>query len=273
MGKGSGGGGNTTTVQRSDPWGGVQGYLTDLYQSAQRQYRSSQPSYYPGASYTPYAPQTNLALDLTEQRALAGSPLLNAAQNQLGQTLSGDWLTANPYLGSAMNSLAQSIRPQMDATFESSGRYGSGAHANAFASALADAGGKMAYQNYADERANMVRGLALAPGLAQADYGDLQQLANVGAAHQATADAKLADGIARWNFAQMTPADKLAQYAALLQGGISAGGVTTTQQKTSSNPINTIANIAANGLGLLSGGGSGGAADWGLLALNALTLL
>ena len=46
----SGGGGNTTTVQKSDPPAYLQPFLTDIAQTA---YRNSQtpPAYYPGATF------------------------------------------------------------------------------------------------------------------------------------------------------------------------------------------------------------------------------
>jgi hypothetical protein len=61
------------------------------------------------------------------------------------------------------------------------------------------------------------------------------------------AQALINDQVARWNFEQQTPADKLRQYAALVQGNF--GGTTATTQ-----PYSSGAGILG---GIASGAGTG----------------
>ena len=79
-----GGGGQQTTS--TTPWAGQQPYLTDLFANAQNLFRQGWgQQYYPGQTVAGFAPQTEMALDLTTQRALAGSP----QQQAMGQYLTG----------------------------------------------------------------------------------------------------------------------------------------------------------------------------------------
>lgn len=50
---GSGGGGNSTTVQKADPWSGVQPYLQQLYSQAGGLAQSGGPQVYQGETYAP----------------------------------------------------------------------------------------------------------------------------------------------------------------------------------------------------------------------------
>src|SRR3990167_11416611 len=77
-----------TTTQKSDPWSGQQPYLTDLYRTAQGIFGGQGPQYYPGQTVSPFSAQQDMALQLIQGRALAGSPLHDAAQNQ-GQSRRG----------------------------------------------------------------------------------------------------------------------------------------------------------------------------------------
>lgn len=52
----SGGGGSSTTVQKADPWSGVQPYLLQAYQDASQLYSGSSPQYYPGQEIAGFNP-------------------------------------------------------------------------------------------------------------------------------------------------------------------------------------------------------------------------
>ena len=90
------GGGGGQTVQSTDPWAGQQPYLTDMFANAQNLFRQGYgQEYYPGQTVAPFAPQQQMAFDLTTQRALAGSP----QQAGMGQYLNRAFAqpTMNPY--------------------------------------------------------------------------------------------------------------------------------------------------------------------------------
>jgi hypothetical protein len=248
----SGGGGTTSTssVQNASPWSAQQPYLRDVFREAQRLYFGANPQtvngmqfpdpnagpqYFPGSTVAPLAPETGQALQLETQRALAGSPLLTAAQDETSKTLAGTYLSAgNPYLSQLVQGLDNTIRPQVDSRFIGSGRYGSPAYAAATASALANAVAPYAFQNYSTERANMERAATAAPDLANQDYTNIAALADVGAQRQAQSQGQLTDQVNRWNFNQNADAARLAQYLQMIQGNY--GGTTTSSQNVAQQP-------------------------------------
>lgn len=242
--------GTTTTVQQNDPWSGQVPYLKEAFSEAQRLYREPGPSYYPGQTVASFSPETEYALNAQAARAMAGSPYQQAAGQQLMNTLGGQYLSAgNPYFSGMVGRIANEVRPRLDSQFASSGRYASGAHQEAAARALADATASLAYQNYADERGAMHQAMALAPQLAQLDYGDIGQLAAVGQTREQMQQALMNDQIARYNFAQQLPSNKLAQYMNLIQGNY--GGTETVTQPYTRSIGGALLEGAGAGLGLM----------------------
>jgi hypothetical protein len=255
-----------TTVQKTEPWSQQIPYLVGdskkgiagIFPEANRLYQAAGPLYYPGQTVAAFSPERAAALEAQAARARSGSPLTAAGSAELGRTLGGAYLNGNPHLQSAIDAAAHgltrnyrgAVAPGIDSAFSRSGRYGSGAHLAVheaaqqnLAAQLGDIAGNLGYQNYAAERANMLNALSAAPAYAQADYADIAQLDAVGRAREAMAQALINDQVARWNFEQQMPADKLRQYAALIQGNF--GNTTSTTQPYSA------------GSGILGGAGAG----------------
>lgn len=247
------GGGTTQVVQSNQqPWSTQQPFLATGFNEAQNLYNRGPYQFYPNSTVVPFSGQTESALGGIEARARAGSPLLPQAQGELSKTLNGDYLSAgNPAFGAMMDRIRSEITPSIDAKFAGSGRYGSGAHSAALSSALADTGGQLAFQNYGDERNRMAQAMGLAPGLAQADYMDNAQLANVGAAREAKAGENLSDQIQRFNFEQSAPDEALRRFMTLVAGGQYGG----QNVQTSSNNQGTGFGDVAGGLFSLAGSG------------------
>jgi hypothetical protein len=221
-------------------------YLSDIFRQAQAM--STTPvTYYPGPTYATPSSETQRALDLQRDRALAGSPLSAAASSLAASTLAGDYLRGgNPYLTAAIGRAADAIRPTIDAQFAGAGRYGSGAYARALAGALSDTAGDLAFRNYDQERQNQLAAMSAAPQLAAEDYRDIARLAEVGAARDDQAQQQIDDARARYDFTQMEPWERLARYAQLVNGNY--GGTTTVTMPTQRRSI---------GQDLLSGASTG----------------
>ncbi len=278
--------GGTKTVTQStsqQPWGPQQPYLTEAFGEAQRLYREPGPEYFPGSTVVPFSPQTEQALQMSEQMALQGSPIQQAgAQNYLN-TLQGDYLSGSPFFEGAFESqvrpmvqqFTQEALPGLQSSFSAGGMRGSSAEQlaagramDAYTRALSDTGGELAYRNYADERQRQAQFAQGAPAYAMTRFQDPQQLANVGAAREDLAQAQLADEVNRFNFNQNVQREKLADYLGLISGGYGGEG-------TSTQPY--FRNIGAS---LLGGGlagaklgpalGLGGGAGAGLGALLSL---
>lgn len=270
-------GGTQTTVQKTEPWSGQIPYLlgdekkgiAGLFPEANRLYQSAGPLYYQGQTVAGFAPEREQALQAQAARARSGSPLTALGAAELGRTLGGEYLNANPYLPAVIDAASRgvsrnyqdAVAPGIDSSFSLAGRYGSGAHLSAhdaaqrnLAAQLGDIAGNLAYQGYGAERANMLNALNAVPGYAQADYADIAQLDAAGRAREAMAQALLNDQVARWNFEQQMPADKLRQYAGLIQGNY--GGTQTTTA-----PYSSGAGILG---GATAGAGAGAAfGPWG----------
>jgi hypothetical protein len=244
---GGGGGKSPTQTSTNEPWAGQKDALQFGFGEARKVYDSGAPQYFPGQTLAGIDPAQTAALDATEQRAMAGSPLTGAAQGQAFDTLGGAYLGAgNPYFSAMADRVGDQVTKQMNSTFGGAGRFGSGAHANALASGLSDAIGGLAYQNYGQERQNMLGAMSAAPGLAEADYADLAHLGQVGDARRALEQGQIDDDLARYNYEQNLPWQRLANYQQMIQGNY--GGTNTTTQSTQRGSL---------GAGLIGGGLAG----------------
>jgi len=288
---GSLGGGSSqpsgTVVQKTDtsPWAPQQDYLKTGFSEAQKLYDSQTPEYYAGNTVNPLADQTQTALDLQQARAEAGSPLTTAAQDQALNILRGDFMGSNPYLQNAIDAASagtvrnyqNAIAPGIDSNFEKAGRYGSGAYQDLHGQAqqnLGDTLGNMAsgmsYQNYNQGMQNMQSMIGQADALSQADYNDIAQLARVGSVYEGQSDAELQADIARHNFEQQKPYEKLGNFMGMVGGGYGTQGSTSTPYFN-----NRGANVLSGALGGLGaaaklGGSMSNPWTWGMGALGGL---
>lgn len=252
-GGGGGGGGKSKTEQGIDP--AIKPYITYGLGEAQKLYQSSTPQYYGGQTYISPSAQTQAAFTAAQNRAMAGSPLLPAAQRQQQDVISGAYLQNNPYFNSAMRGASQAAqqnyfdaiaKAQSDASM--AGRYGSGASADiqnraatTLANTLANKYGELAYTNYAAERARQEAAAAGAPAMAAADYQDINQLLQVGQGMEDYQQRALDADIARFNFQQNLPYAKLSNYLAAAYGAPS-GTVTQTQSQSGGKIVCTMMN-------------------------------
>jgi len=266
-----------TVTQTTDtaPWDAQQTYLKDIFKEAQNLYKQEgTPSYYPESTVVGFSPETQQALTMTQERALSGSPLQEAAGQQMMGTVQGDYLGGSPYLQQAVSSAIQPVvdqfsqvaAPGIDSQFERAGRMGSGAYAGArnraedtLARNLTNMAGSMAYQNYGDERGRQMSATQQAPAFAQTDYQDAQRLAGVGASREAQEQAVLQDQINRFNYQQNLPSQKLAQYSGLVSGGFGSSQQQSTPVYT--NPAAGFLSGALGGAAL--GAKTGLGAGWG----------
>lgn len=184
MGGDSGGNTKTTNI----PWGGVQPYLQDYFQRASDLSNNPyQP--YTGQRISGFSPEQEQGLQMTTERALNGSPVMNAAQGNLQSTLEGDYL--NPATNPVWQPMAQSITDayqtgigaQTDAAAARAGAFGSsgyGEQVQANQRTLGDTLASAAGSLYNNERTNQMRAAMFAPQMAEADYRDAQALLGVG---------------------------------------------------------------------------------------------
>jgi hypothetical protein len=223
----AGGGGGTNTVTRTELDPTMRPYVQYGLSEAQRLYQTPNvPQYYPGQTYIGPSAQTTAALQAAQTRAMRGNPLVPAAQQQLQQTIQGEYLGANPFLAAALQPGFEAAQRQYESAtnqalsnFSRAGRFGSGAMRGAltnvggeFARALTGAAGQLGYANYADERTRQQAALQAAPAMAAQDYADIQRLSQIGQQTEAYQEMALQDAINRFNFEQQAPYARLQSF-------------------------------------------------------------
>ena len=260
-GSGGGGGGQTSkTTNELDPT--VRPFVEYGLQEAKGLYQTDTPTYYPGQTYVGPSAQTQTALQAGQNRALAGNPLLPAAQQQQQNVISGQYLQNNPYFNQALAGAAQGATQNYNdaimaaqSGLSKAGRYGSNVGADiqnraasTLANTLANKYGELAYQNYGAERGMQNQAAMNAPALAQADYGDIAQLANIGKTTEDYAKTALQADLDRFNFEQNKPYQKLSSYLGAAYGA-PMGNVSTTTQSGGGGKIVCTAMNKAYGFG------------------------
>ena len=237
---GGGGKQDSTTTTSIDP--SIKPYVTYGLEEGKRLYESQTPSFFPGQTYVSPSEQTQQALQMAQERAMAGSPLTGAAQAETLATIQGRGV--NPFLAGALEQTNRLAGEQYNRNIQnlqssaaSAGRYGSSAMSqqagtaqDIFARALAEQGGQLAYNSAEAERARQMAAVGAAPQMAQADYADIQRLLSVGGAREAQSAAQLQDAMNRFNFEQNLPQAKLSQFANLFSSV--PQGSTTVQTAT-----------------------------------------
>lgn len=228
------GGKTVQTTQSSEPPAFQKPFLQEGFDRALFQLDSQSPQFYPGQTVT----------DTTGQTAQGQFNAFDQAGRAFDlnkYTMGGGFLSAgNPYFEQMAGQIGKAIRPGIDSAFAGAGRVGSGAHANAFASALADKVGALAYDNYQTERGRQVE--------AAKDYSAPQAMMGVGQQMEAKQGEYLADAARRWDFEQNVDANKLAQYMSLI-GNRSYGGQTVSSQPYTGNSGLQMFGTALAGLG------------------------
>lgn len=263
---------STTVVSNnSAPWGPQGTQLQHILSEGRRLYDEG------ARTPIPFSPQSEQALSMVENRALAGNPAMQAAQGQLTDTIDGSFLSAgNPHFQAmadrAMQPLVRNfqnaVAPGIDSAFSRAGRLGSGAYANArntaeetLAQEMGSLSGALAYQNYGNERTAQQRAMAMAPQFAAQDYADAQALSGVGAARESLAERQA-----------MSDYEHLARFLGISGGNYGSASTSTQTAPVYSNPASSFLGGAIGGgsLGYQIGGpwGAGiGAVGGGLLGL------
>jgi len=212
-----GGGGNTRTITQTTAAPEYAQPFLEYGLSEAKELYGKQPEYYRGPTTVGFAPESEMALAATRQRALGGSPLLSGAQSLTGQAMAGelqnlampyaqglagganlgesigmmrqtargDFLGGSPGLSGAIERALDPVEERLQAQQSLAGRYGSGYGQKAAADAMSRVAGDIAYQDYASERANQLAAQQNLASLQEAQYGS--QLRGMGALGQLSA--------------------------------------------------------------------------------------
>jgi len=260
------GGGNespSNQTQTTEPWKGVQPYLTDYLQLGQKVTQNPY-NFYNGDTVAGFSPEQEMGFNLGTQRALAGSPTLNAANQNITSTLQGNYLSpaSNPYLKATADQALGDVQSRINSQFNNN-NFGTSAHQETLQRGLGEQANQIYGQNYQNERGNQLQAAGMAGGLAGQDYMDANYLQGIGAQRQGLANQYLGNAAGQFNNAAQWPYEQLQRYGQVVQGGTGQGGTTTStgQNQGGSNPF-------AGAIGGAAAGSSFG--PWGALAGGVL---
>lgn len=284
--------GQTTTVQKSDPWSGQQPYLSDFFQQAQNFYQGGNtgfnpqnaPQFYQGSNnpgpqstVAQFTPAQLQAQGLEQQQGLSnlGPGSVASAAN----TANAGILNANPANNPAFQQMSQNVLsqvvPGLESTFNQGNSLNNPGAAFAVSQGATSALGNLAYQDYTNQQANQLKALALAPTTQGMNYQNIGAIQDSGAQQQALNQQNLQGAINQWNYQQQLPLQMLDQYGNAIQGGYGSTSTLTEPYYSASNGANILGGAIGGGLlgSQLSGGspyGAAGGAGLGALAMLGL---
>ena len=265
-----------STTSSIDP--GILPYITTGLERAKTLFLGDQqPSMYPGQTYVSPSEETLTALQQQQNIAQQQSPTLQAAQNAfmqsyggLGATAAGGFLQGNPYQQQMVEATARplmqqysnQVLPGIASLYSKSGRYGSGAMANAlgqateqYGRALGDVSTNIVGNQYEQERARQQQAMMGLTNLAQAapsiygqQYLPSQQLAQVGAQRESIASQPLQEAMSRYSFQQQLPYQQLSGYLSSVYGSPTASYGTTSQNMSTNPTVGAIGGALSGGL-------------------------
>ena len=238
----SSGGGNQTTVQRTEPYAPAEPYLQDILGEAQNIYRSGAGrSFFPSSTVVPFADQTQQALNLQQAQALEtaqNSPLQAQAAQTFGQfamSPQSSYAGLTPqadYLSGIRSNITSDVLGDVQSQFGGMGRTGTSpmaqqAVARGVTQGYAPIAAQLASQERGREQSGMESGLGRQlqaagqlPGIQQGidmrRRGAIADLGGVGSAYENLAQRQLQDQIQRFQFGQQAPMNTLQQYAGLI---------------------------------------------------------
>ena len=234
-----------------------QGYLNRAQSVADQSYQPYQGSLVAGMN--PY--QTS-GYNAQAQRAIQGSPTMGAANTNIQGVLNGDYLGGNPYLtqqidaaqGDVVRNYNNVQKPQWDTAGQRSGSFGNSGVMQANQTAQSDLqrnlgniSSTMRYNNYAGERSNQMSALGLAPGFANQDYNDINQLTGAGSAMQAQQQRGLDSNYQQFLDQRNYPQQQLDVMGGALQRSF---GSQTTQSQPGASTASQLFGGAITGAGL-----------------------
>lgn len=265
-----------STTSSIDP--GILPYITTGLERAKTLFLGDQqPSMYPGQTYVSPSEETLTALQQQQNIAQQQSPTLQAAQNAymqsyggLGATAGGAFLQGNPYQQAMVEATARplmqqysnQVLPGIASLYSKSGRYGSGAMANAlgqateqYGRALGDVSTNIVGNQYEQERARQQQAMMGLTNIAQAapsiygqQYLPSQQLAQVGAQRESIAAQPLQEAMSRYSFQQQLPYQQLSGYLSSVYGSPTASYGTTSQNMSTNPTVGAIGGALSGGL-------------------------
>ena len=291
------GGGNDTkeTTTKTEPYGPAEPYLQDIMNEAASLYASGTGmQYYPGSTVVPMSGQTDAALTAQENIGygmMGGSPFYNMATDIYSGYAGGNapsTYAGGQSLDAYSNVLSNQAFDQVQDQFAGMGRTGSSpsaqaampeAYSNAFVpTALQFREAELGRQQQANALGQQQQLMAAGqlPGMQnmidQRAMMGTNMLGSVGQQREGYAGQYLQEDMQRYQFEQMAPYQRLAQYANMINPIAGQFPMTTmTQPMPQYNAMTGALGGAMSGMQMAGGLGIG--TGWGALGGAALGFL
>lgn len=245
----SGGGSQSSSSNKTEPWIAQQPFLKEIYGLAQNLFQGDPYQYGPDREAGLTEPMQS-ALGRIENLSSLGAPGVRQAQDLNARVMGGEFLSpeSNPYLRANFDEAArgvtrqfqESVMPTLNTRF-AQGRTQQDVGQNAMTAAqgraqdelgrnLSGLASRMYGDNYAAERTRMQEAQRMAPSLLSAQYSGAQAGLGAGQVRQDFAQRALDDIVQRFSFNQYAPAERLAEYS-----GFIGQPVSTSQGRSSSS--------------------------------------
>lgn len=226
-GGGGGGGGTSTTVQsipdELKPLASA--YTTKAIDLGNQSYQP-----YTGQRYADLNPTQNYGIGMVQNRAINGSATVGNAENNLNQVINGG--ATNPYLDAMYNRAAGQVSSSVNSQFNHPGAFGNTAHQQVLADSLGNMATQMYGGAYAQDQANRLQAIGMAPQFGNQAYQDASQLLNVGQIQQDQAQNNQDFNYQQYQEQQNLPYKQLAAMSGVF--GSNLGSSSTTQSNQSS---------------------------------------
>ena len=222
--------GKSTSTSSTAPWDVQQPYLEQGFSAADDLFHAPGPAYFPDSTVAGFSPDQITAQDMIRDTAMAGSPVMDAANQFALDTLGG---VNDPYGDSVFANIQSRIMPAINSQWMMKGREGSGLYGDTMGRALTESFAPWASQNWQFGKNLQSDVMKFAPDLRKMDYFDAGALGLVGKEQQDLAQRERDDARARWDYYQNLPYEQLNRYMGTVGGQQwgSQGTQTTPVQK------------------------------------------
>mgnify|MGYP001566626348 FL=1 len=227
-GGGGGGGGTSTTTQEipAELKPLASAYTTKAINLSDQPYNPFQ-----SQRYTDLNPTQTQGIGMVQNRALNGSQTNANAETALNQFVQGG--ATNPYLDATYDRAAGKVSGSVNSQFNKPGAFGGTAHQQVLGDTLGGMATDLYGGAYAQDRANQMQAIGMAPQFGNLAYQDASQLLNVGQIEQDQAQKGLDFGYQQFQEQENDPYKKLAAMAAVFGSNLGGSSTTTSNQQSS----------------------------------------
>lgn len=170
----SGGGGSSTTVQEIPAE--LKPLASRYTKEATKMFDTPFQSY-DNQRYADLNPTQYASLGMTADRALNGSATMDNAESNLNSLMSG---SSNPYLAGMVKQAQDSVSKNAIQGMVGSGSFGNSGLNEAYTKGMGDVATNMYGNAYAQDRANQLQAIGMAPTFANQKYTDANALMGAG---------------------------------------------------------------------------------------------